>query len=185
MKLAEARVIDVFVAAQKRRHAVIALMVNDFIAQWKRETMNDAAVLDLGCARGEVLMRIQAPGRKCGVDTDEGAIREARKADPTGIYRAGDAANASLFPEASYEVVMLLDLLPLFPVSVAKHVVANARRWLAKDGLLVVCVPKAQYAAPDTETYDMLKLEQVVGLKEGDAHWVPEVPKPWLLAWWR
>lgn len=183
VKLAEARVMDAYLASQKRRHAITALMVNDFVAQWKRETVNDAAVLDLGCGRGEVLMRIKAPGRRCGVDTDKAAIADAQKADPDGIYRVNDVLDHALFPESAYEVVMLLDVLPLLPVSQAKVAVMNARRWLAKDGLLVICVPKAKYAPSGTEPYDMAKLEAVVGL--GELHWAPEVPRPWLLGWWR
>ncbi len=124
-------------------------------------------VLDVGCGRGEILRRCASLGaRAYGVDYAPVAARMARRlvasgdaiGTVAGVYMAD--AKRLPFPSASFDRVLMFDLVEhLRPWELAQAL-AEARRLLRPDGRLIVhTAPNAWY---DRYAYPLVRLVRTV-----------------------
>ena len=120
-------------------------------------------VLDIGCGRGEILGHcVRLGARAYGVDYAPVAVRMARQSagageetlDAVGVYQAN--AKALPFPTASFDRVLMFDLVEhLYPWEL-DQALAEARRVLRPDGRFIVhTAPNVWY---DRYAYPLVRL---------------------------
>ncbi|MEA3339714.1 MAG: class I SAM-dependent methyltransferase [Chloroflexota bacterium] len=99
-------------------------------------------VLDIGCGRGEILRHCAELGAwACGVDYAPVAARMARRLaaageDAWGVYLAD--AKRLPFPPASFDRVLMFDLVEHLHPWELDRALAEARRVLRPDGRLII-----------------------------------------------
>jgi ubiquinone/menaquinone biosynthesis C-methylase UbiE len=97
-------------------------------------------VLDLGCGSGDFTARLVpmvAPGRVVGVDVSPSQVAHARAHHPGAEFVAGRAQDvASLFPAASFDVVVTVATLHWVPAAEQPDVLAGVARVLRPGGVL-------------------------------------------------
>lgn len=112
-----------------------------------------AAVLDLGCGRGEWLEVLVREGYDAiGVDLDEGMLEACRE---LGLpVRTDDALNAlRQLPDASLVAVSGFHIAEHIPFSVLEEVVGEAMRVLQPGGLLILETPNAENVVVGTNNF--------------------------------
>ncbi|WP_442513747.1 methyltransferase domain-containing protein [Pseudomonas promysalinigenes] len=112
-----------------------------------------AAVLDLGCGRGEWLEMLVREGYDAiGVDLDEGMLEACRE---LGLpVRTDDALNAlRQLPDASLVAVSGFHIAEHIPFSVLEEVVGEAMRVLQPGGLLILETPNAENVVVGTNNF--------------------------------
>ena len=141
------------------------------------------AILDIGCGRGEILRHVAALGaRAYGVDYARAAVRMSRRVGdavpaeqhPVGVYQAD--ARRLPFPDASFERVLMLDIVEhLYPAEL-ELALAEAFRLLGPGGRLVVhTAPNVWY---DRYAYPMVRaVRRLMG--QGAAY--PRNPREFLV----
>jgi len=109
------------------------------------------AILDIGCGRGEVLLRTASLGaRAFGIDYARVAVHLSRRitmtapGEPIGVYQA--SALLLPFQSETFDRVLMLDIVEhLYPAELA-IALAEARRVLRPGGRLIVhTAPNAWY----------------------------------------
>ncbi|MFI6878837.1 class I SAM-dependent methyltransferase [Streptomyces sp. NPDC050400] len=98
-----------------------------------------AAVLDYGCGYGRAMEELARHGfdRLTGVDTSPGMIDRARTLHPALRFATLDAPPRSPFPDAEFDVVLLLAVLTCVPGDAAqRRLIAEVHRVLRPGGLL-------------------------------------------------
>jgi SAM-dependent methyltransferase len=101
-------------------------------------TAEGLSVLDIGCGGGRLGALLTGAAGVVGIDTDAGALARAQVrhgALPAHAFARMDAARLG-FPEASFDVVVMLDLLDGLADPAAA--LAEAARVLARGGRLMV-----------------------------------------------
>jgi trans-aconitate 2-methyltransferase len=97
-------------------------------------------VLDLGCGSGDFTARLVplvAPGRVVGVDVSPSQVAHARAHHPGAEFLAGRAQDVgSLFPPASFDVVVTVATLHWVPAGEQPAVLAGVARVLRPGGVL-------------------------------------------------
>lgn len=96
------------------------------------------AVLDVGCGSGRLAPLLTAAASVTGIDTAEDALARARARHaslPAFTFERMDAAQLR-FEAASFDAVVMLDLLDLLPAP--ERALAEASRVLAQGGRLMV-----------------------------------------------
>jgi len=120
-------------------------------------------VLDVGCGRGEILRRCARLGAQAyGVDYAPVALRMARglavadeeTRSTVGVYRAD--AKGLPFPAASFDRVLMFDLVEHLHPWELDQALAEARRVLRPDGRLIIhTAPNVWY---DRYAYPLVRL---------------------------
>lgn len=120
--------------------------------------------LDIGCGRGDLLLRLAAAGIACvGVDASAASVEEARRRlAAAGIPCTGaEGARRSLqgrvlevrrvagplrdaFPPASFGAVFLIETLEHLPDAAAQALLDDARALLRPGGHLVATTPREE-----------------------------------------
>jgi len=97
-------------------------------------------VLDLGCGSGDFTARLVPlvePGRVVGVDVSPSQVAHARAHHPGAEFVAGRAQDVgSLFPPASFDVVVTVATLHWVPAAEQPGVLAGVARVLRPGGVL-------------------------------------------------
>ena len=94
-------------------------------------------LLDVGCATGRFLQRMQALGwRVSGIELDPVAVAKARGVTPD--VSVGDPANLTLAP-ASFDLITAFHVVEHLPDPAGA--LRNMLAWLAPGGLMIVEVP--------------------------------------------
>nr|WP_314483610.1 methyltransferase domain-containing protein [uncultured Pseudomonas sp.] len=112
-----------------------------------------AAVLDVGCGRGEWLeMLIREGYDASGVDLDEGMLEACRE---LGLpVRTDDALNAlRQLPDASLIAVSGFHIAEHIPFTVLEEMVGEAMRVLQPGGLLILETPNAENVVVGTNNF--------------------------------
>ncbi len=111
------------------------------------------SVLDVGCGRGEILRHCAKLGaRACGVDYAPVAMCMAR--DAGNVYQAN--AKQLPFPSASFDRVLMFDLVEHLHPWELDQALAEARRVLRPDGRLIIhTAPNVWY---DRYAYPLVRL---------------------------
>lgn len=103
--------------------------------------LNAASVLDVGCGFGFVLSHLDGKVRRLvGVDMNADGLEIARKAAPSAELVHQTAAELP-FPDSSFDVVVLSDVIEHVGDQNQALVVSEARRVLKPDGKLILTVP--------------------------------------------
>ena len=136
-------------------------------------------VLDIGCGRGEILRHCAGLGaRAYGVDYAPVAARMARRLVTAsegaeavaGVYMAD--AKRLPFPSASFDRVLMFDLVEHLQPWELAQALAEARRVLRHDGRLVIhTAPNAWY---DRYAYPLVRLVRIL-MGQGAAY--PKDPR--------
>lgn len=100
-------------------------------------------ILDLGCGRGEMVERLAQLGvkRLHGLDFSPAAVKIARARVPAEIapqIRHGSATDYGNYPEASFDVIFMLDVVEHLPPPALAAALENACRWLRPNGRLII-----------------------------------------------
>lgn len=93
-------------------------------------------ILDVGCGTGGLLDDIQAMGECKGVDLSEKALAYCRE---KGLQVQKGSAEKLPFPDKYFNVVILSDVLE--HVRDDRQALAEARRVLTPDGIVIITVP--------------------------------------------
>jgi len=115
-----------------------------YVGRWgraRRWLPDDAqVVVDVGCAfgYGTAALRGRSARRVVGVEPDPDHLREAARRYPQIRVLEGDAT-ALPFEDGSADAVVMLDVLEHLPDP--RAALAEARRVLRRDGVVVVSVP--------------------------------------------
>jgi len=124
-------------------------------------------VVDIGCGTGwGTALLAQAPARRCvGVDRDEGAVAQARKAYPdAGEFRVDDAQELSL-PTDAFDVAICLETIE--HLADPERALDEIRRVLRPSGLLVISSPNPRVYPPGNphhvREFDPAELEDALG----------------------
>ena len=109
---------------------------------WQHVPAGGAAHLDFGCGDGRFLAALQTKGiqRLVGVDAGEEAVRRAaeRPGDMEIVHvRSGDSLP---FADGEFSSISLMDVLE--HVARQEELLAELRRILRDDGMLIVTVPR-------------------------------------------
>lgn len=120
-------------------------------------------VLDIGCGRGEILGHcVRLGARAYGVDYAPVAVRMARQSalsgeetrDAVGVYQAN--ARVLPFPTASFDRVLMFDLVEHLHPWELDQALAEARRVLRPDGRFIIhTAPNVWY---DRYAYPLVRL---------------------------
>lgn len=99
----------------------------------------DVKVLDFGCGVGRFTRLINAiDGKRCtGVDVAPSMVEMAIRADPQGDYRVVNPAKLP-FPDEHFDALWTCTVLQHIPDAEIGAVVAELRRVLKRDGVLVL-----------------------------------------------
>jgi len=121
------------------------LEVYRFVAQFVR----DADVLDVGCGNGYGCHHLLTEGarRVLGIDYSRRALRYASShyPDPRLIFKKMNAEKLE-FPDASFDVASSLENLEHLPHP--ERCIAEVRRVLRPEGLLVLATPNKEISSP-------------------------------------
>jgi SAM-dependent methyltransferase len=112
---------------------------------WPPGSGRGRGILDIGCSSGGHLRDFLRRGwHVAGVDIDAAAIARAREAMPSGTFRIGDPAEVAFDPE-SFDVIRLDNTLEHVPDP--QGLLAHARPWLRRRGILIAYVPHGRSAS--------------------------------------
>ncbi len=121
----------------------------------------DGEILDVGCGSGRVLLHLAGEGRRVhGVDNDRNMLRRLERKLSLRPELRGlvDFVQADVLRhdfERRFDLILLsYNLLMHFHEQATQiALLARLRRWLARDGLLIIDLPNAglAFAAPDNE----------------------------------
>jgi len=123
-------------------------------------------VVDIGCGTGWGTALLAQAARHCvGVDRDEGAVAQARKAYPdAGEFRVDDAHELSL-PTDAFDVAICLETIE--HLADAEQALDEIRRVLRPSGLLVISSPNPRVYPPGNphhvREFDPEALEDALG----------------------
>ncbi len=110
------------------------------------DTSENARVLEVGCGGGALLAFMRQRGLDpTGSDLLPEAVRLAREAAPDCEVVEADAARLP-FPDASFDRLVshhLVEHLADLPATLAEW-----RRVLSPDGVMVICTPNRRYGSP-------------------------------------
>jgi 2-polyprenyl-3-methyl-5-hydroxy-6-metoxy-1,4-benzoquinol methylase len=110
-------------------------------------------LLDVGCAFGLTTRYFHEHGFKCvGVDISDYAISQAKKRNskvPMIQFDCCDIQNGLHFPNEEFDVILALDILE--HVQEVSFALAELKRVLAHDGIIVVSVPFKINASKDKD----------------------------------
>lgn len=100
--------------------------------------------LDLGCGRGEWLEVLKEAGIEGeGVDQDAGML-EGAKAQGLSVYYGDALSYLSKQPDASRICISLMHVVEHIPFEMLRTIVAEAKRVLVPDGLLIMETPNPE-----------------------------------------
>lgn len=104
--------------------------------------------LDVGCGEGRFCRLMQEAGiRTVGIDATEELVAEARRRDPAGDYRVGNAEHLDFAPE-SFDLVV--SYLTLIDIENAEAAIGEMVRVLRPGGtLLIANLTSFSTASPD------------------------------------
>jgi SAM-dependent methyltransferase len=102
-----------------------------------RRSEERARILDIGCGTGTMLRYLSRYGDAQGADADEEAVRFCRLRSAGNVTQLTDASLP--FPDASFDVVTMLDVLEHIDDDVAA--LGEVRRILRTGGIFVATVP--------------------------------------------
>jgi 2-polyprenyl-3-methyl-5-hydroxy-6-metoxy-1,4-benzoquinol methylase len=126
-------------------HASREILFNKFLRSKKGKMLLEGRnrILDIGCGEGYFLELLSRAGVKelHGVDRSENAMQSLRKHNGIKVF-TGELGEAH-YREDFFDLVTLWDVLE--HISDPRHVLAEIRRILKKDGKLYIRVPNAQY----------------------------------------
>jgi SAM-dependent methyltransferase len=98
-------------------------------------------VLDVGCGAGNMIHHLAQYGRVRGIEVD---ARPVKIAQSRGYdVRLGDATQAIPFPEASFDLVTVLDVIE--HVDADENILREAYRVLRPNGALLITTPAFQW----------------------------------------
>jgi 2-polyprenyl-3-methyl-5-hydroxy-6-metoxy-1,4-benzoquinol methylase len=116
------------VTFDRRAASVLPLALNE----------NPSAVLDIGCSRGELLGRIPAAIRRCGIDClDPAAV------SPDFEYRQCDIAHGIPFPDGEFDMVLAGEVVEHLLDTIG--FLRECRRVLRPRGVLLLTTPNLAY----------------------------------------
>jgi cyclopropane fatty-acyl-phospholipid synthase-like methyltransferase len=104
----------------------------------------DRPILDVGCGRGDLLRHLIDSGcrRVAGFDVSFAGVAEARRKIESGLdcstVKQGSITDGELFPCASFDLAFMTDVVEHLPPDVLSKGLTNVRRWLSRDGTLLV-----------------------------------------------
>lgn len=113
--------------------------------------------LDIGCGTGQNLRLLEnfRPSLTVGVDVSPIALSFARKACPTCQLIRSDVNRTLPFPQQSFDVATIFNVLYHAWIKSDLGVLKDARRVLKSDGLLLVTEPAFQALAREVDIADM------------------------------
>jgi SAM-dependent methyltransferase len=113
--------------------------------------------LDIGCGTGQNLRLLEAlrPSLTVGADLSPIALSYARKACPRCRLVRLDANRTLPFPDKSFDVATIFNVLYHAWIKSDLEVLTEARRVLKTDGLLLVTEPAFQALAREVDIADM------------------------------
>lgn len=94
-----------------------------------RELADCSSVLDVGCGEGGPLLRLTKPARLTGLDGHAPSLERLRLKGAYDELRLGDVTEDALFPVASFDAVVGLDIIEHFAKPEALGLVARMERW--------------------------------------------------------
>lgn len=101
----------------------------------------DGDVLDIGCGAGNMIHHLSRYGHVRGVDVDARPVAMARSRGYD--VRQGDSAQGIPFPDASFDLVTVLDVIE--HVEADQALLDHACRALRPGGMLVITTPAFQW----------------------------------------
>lgn len=115
--------------------------------------------IDIGCGTGQNLRLLEAlaPSRIVGVDVSPIALAFARKAGPECQLVRSDINAALPFPDQTFDVATIFNVLYHSWVKSEVAMVKEARRILKSNGLLLVTEPAFPALARQLDVADMAK----------------------------
>ena len=102
---------------------------------------SNVRILDAGCGPGSAMIYLSKFGKVTGVDISEHALKYAKK---RGSVKKGDILNLP-FKNASFDIVVCLDVLYHIWVVDKKKAISEFHRVLKKDGILLLREPAYEW----------------------------------------
>ena len=139
-------------------------------------------VIELGCGEGELTAWVARRGcRPVGVDISRKKIETARRRYPDLEFIASDVLDLEQ-PAASFDTVVLAEILEHVPPEVGDAMLERAWNWLTPEGRLVVSVPNEELVphANHLREFDRAGLKRLLG-RYGRPRTVSDQPIRWLL----
>ncbi len=140
---------------------------------------NHGALLDLGCATGELSVALAAAGFEVvGVDLSplmlRRAQRKARRLNPTPAFRQADLNEPLPFPDESFDCVLCANTLQCLERPAA--LLREARRVLVRGGRLALLakLPGARQSSPSST---VLGAQLFAPLKACASRWARHLPQ--------
>lgn len=93
----------------------LAKVFDGYAANVRRHAPAGGRLLDVGCAYGFLLKRFEGDFQTFGFDVSEHAIAQARKTAPRSDVRVHSILEPFPYPDASFDVVTLTDILEHVP----------------------------------------------------------------------
>ena len=118
----------------KGRKDMLADMMGEYFG-----IVGGCRVLDIGCGTGSNIAALARIGKATGVDNSKTAVEYCRK---TGIEARLGSALKLPFESGIFDVAVMADVLE--HIGNEKKAIAEARRVLRKDGILIITVPAYQ-----------------------------------------
>jgi len=115
--------------------------------QWLVES-SVGSVLELGCAEGYTLSKINRPGC-CGVDYDQERIKEGKRKYPGITFYVMDIRYGVPFPDGSYDTVLCPELLEHMDFQDARNVLREALRVSRRKVLVTLPYDRDLVETPD------------------------------------
>jgi SAM-dependent methyltransferase len=97
-------------------------------------------ILDLGCANARVLRKYGSRiSHYCGIERSPGKVKQLRKEFPDACFHQCDLNADSLTLDRQYDCILMLAIIEhLFN---QKHVMAEAKRALKPEGVILITTP--------------------------------------------
>ncbi|HEV7258175.1 MAG TPA: class I SAM-dependent methyltransferase [Bosea sp. (in: a-proteobacteria)] len=103
--------------------------------------LEERRIVEIGCGRGALLHALAGLGAKvAGIDPDQAALAEARKAAPTAILLQASAESLP-FIDAAMHAAVFVNSLHHVPISGMTGALAEAARIVAPGGDVIVVEP--------------------------------------------